>query len=623
MPIFQRLLFVMLIPLFFGTGASRAQEPLTAEDYFGFHEDRLIDVKINKDGTRIGLSRYIDDYSQLVFLSTEDFSIQGVIKSRTNTFIRDFVFIEDDRIAFTLVTAQNSQNSLVLERQIYAINTDGTTRTVAFNPDLSSEVDYGYLQTGFSTDDGAVLVIGYKRKLRSEVISYADITENSRGTVLVLDGNKNANRLATVAATRSGSVISSQQSPLNRGNVFVDHSGEIRAAGPDQGQLLFRKNEGDWIDLGKELTDMLDDELEFLSFADMDNQFYFSVNNGEEYKIYQYDTDTSDLLELYTNDSFVPYREELIFSPTTKTLIGVSIGRDGQELTYFVNNEASELDKSIRGIFPRKRVEVTSQSLESNYALVRTSASYEPDEFFLYNKQTQQLSLLGNGNSRIITTQESNVSPFFINNALGKSLYGSVFFPRNFDPSSKTVILLLNRRSPIEHANTAQFLAEQGILVIQFELSDAKEGFINPDASDNLSNAASDISYLIAWAKQNKLIGDAGVSLLGTEYVAEQVLEFGRNNQEGLASLILLEPEFPEAIRLRSVGASELESYSKVTIPTLVISNELDDEYDTILKDFNNELPNVSTFNSRGAPLSELNIGETMARKSEFILKGG
>jgi hypothetical protein len=73
------------------------------------------------------------------------------------------------------------------------------------------------------------------------------------------------------------------------------------------------------------------------------------------------------------------------------------------------------------------------------------------------------------------------------------------------------------------------------------------EGFINPSAPNNFGNAASDISYLIAWAKQNKLIGNAGVSLVGMDYIAEPALEFSRDNPEELASLILLRPKFPEA----------------------------------------------------------------------------
>jgi hypothetical protein len=48
-----------------------------------------------------------------------------------------------------------------------------------------------------------------------------------------------------------------------------------------------------------------------------------------------------------------------------------------------------------------------------------------------------------------------------------------MFFPKQFDSSSKTIIFPLSRRSPIEQSKTAQFLAEQGILVIQLELSDA------------------------------------------------------------------------------------------------------------------------------------------------------
>jgi dipeptidyl aminopeptidase/acylaminoacyl peptidase len=611
------------MPLLLWNGTSSAQEPLTAEDYFGFHEDRLIDVKINKEGTRIGLSRYIDDFSQVIFLSTEDFSVQGVVKSRRDTFIYNYVFIEENRIAFEMLNTKNSQNSLAKERQIYAINTDGTQRSIVFNPDFSAEVDYAYLESEFTTNDGSLLAIGYKDNIQSgELISTAKIIDNSRATAWLLNGNIVANRLANSASSRSGSVIRSQLSPLNRGSISFDNTGTIRAAGPFGSEFFFRKDEEDWIDLSEQLTDKLEDDFDFLSFSDMENQFYFSVNDGKEYKIYRYDADTADSEVLYTSDRFIPYTEELVFAPTTKTLIGVSIDRDDQELTYLVTNEASELDKSIRGKFPDKRVEVTSHSLESNYALVRTTARDTPDEFFLYDKQSEKLSLLGNGNSRIMTTQASNVSPFFINNAQGKSLNGFVFFPKEFDSSSKTIILPLSRRSPIEHADTAQFLAEQGILVIQLELSDAKEGFINPDAPDNFSNAASDISYLIAWAKQNKLIGNAGVSLVGMDYIAEPALEFSRDNPEELASLILLRPKFPEAERLMSVGASELKSYSKITIPTLVMTNELDDEYDNILKDLTNVIPNSSTFNSRGAPLSALNIGETMARQSEFILQG-
>jgi len=601
MPITQFFALIVLIQLLLWNGASSAQEPLGAEDYFGFHEDRLIDVKINKKGTRIGLSRYIDDFSQVIFLSTEDFSVQGVIKTRPNTFVNDFVFIEEDRIAFTLVSTKNSQNSLALERELFAINTDGSQRGVVFDP-RTSNIDFIELDTSIASDAGRINATGfaYFSNMAKELISSAQIINNSRAIAFVLDGNVRVNRIATSSRTGQANVVSRQKSPLRGGELHQDVNNIARAAGPFEGEFRFRKDKGDWVDLSRQLADALKDGFDFLSFSEVESQFYYSVNRDNEYIIYRYDVDTSDSEALYTSDRFVPYTEELIFSPTTKTLIGVSIDRDDQGLTYFASNEASELDKSIRGKFPDKRVEVTSHSLESNYALVRTTARDTPDEFFLYDKQSEKLSLLGNGNSRIMTTQASNVSPFFIKNAQGKSLNGFVFFPKEFDFSSKTIVLPLSRRSPIEHADTAQFLAEQGILVIQLELSDSKEGFINPNAPNNFSNAASDISYLIAWAKQNKLIGNAGVSLVGMDYIAESALEFSRDNPKELASLILLRPKFPEAERLISVGASELKSYSKITIPTLLMTNELDDEYDNILKNLTNVLPNASTFNSRG-----------------------
>ena len=623
LPITQRLAFLLLIPLLLWNGASSAQEPLTAEDYFGFHEDRLIDVKINKEGTRIGLSRFIQNLSQVIFLSTDDFSVQGVIKSRPDTFISDFVFIEEERMAFTLVNTKNSQNSLAIQGELFAINTDGRQRSVIFDP-RTSNIDFISLNAESASSQGSVRAIGYNYSpsIGSELISTTKIINRARATALVLKGNVSVNRLATSSVLGQASVLTQQESPLRGGELHQDIENIARAAGPYEQEFFFRKGNGDWVDLSKKLADALSYGFDFLSFADLKSQFYFDVYDGKEYRIYRYDVDTYEREVLYTSDRFVPYTEELIFSSTTRTLIGVMIDREGKEKVYFVANEARELDKSIRDKFPDKRVEVTSHSLESKYALVKTKARGAPDEFFLYNKKSQNLILLGTRNSRVVTTQASNVSPFFINNAKGKPLNGFVFFPKQFDSSSKTIIFPLIHRSPIEQSETAQFLAEQGILVIQLELSDAKKGFINSDARKNFSNAPSDISYLMAWAKQNKLIGGEGASLVGIGYVAEPALEFSRDNPEELASLILLSPKFPEAERLMSVGASKIQSFSKITIPTLVITNELDDEYDNILKDLNKVIPNASTFRSRGAPLSMLNIGATMTRQSEFLLQG-
>jgi len=622
MPITQFFALIVLIQLLLWNGASSAQEPLAAEDYFGFHEDRLIDVKINKEGTRIGLSRYIDDFSQVIFLSTEDFSVQGVIKTRPNTFVNDFVFIEEDRIAFTLVNTKNSQNSLALERELFAINTDGSQRGVVFDP-RTSNIDFIELDTSIASDAGRINATGfaYFSNMAKELISSAQIINNSRAIAFVLDGNVRVNRLATSSRTGQANVVSRQESPLRGGELHQDVNNIARAAGPFEGEFRFRKDKGDWVDVSRQLADALKDGFDFLSFSEVESQFYYSVNRDNEYIIYRYDVDTSDSEALYTSDRFVPYTEELIFSPTTKTLIGVSIDRDEQGLTYFASNEASELDKSIRDKFPNRKIKITSGSFESNYVLVQTTARDTPDQFFLYDKRSDSLSLLGNGNRRVSAAQTSNLSPFFINNAQGKPLNGFLFFPKEFDSSSKAIILPQIRRIPIEYDDMTHFLAEQGILVIQLELSNAKEGFINPDAPDNFSNTASDITYLIAWAKQNKLIGDAGVSLLALNYMAEPALKFIRDNPEKLVSLIMLSPKFPETERLKNVGASDLKSYNKITIPTLMMTNELDNEYERILKDLIDVIPNSSVFNSRGAPLSALNIGETMTRQTKFILE--
>ena len=245
LPITQRLAFLLLIPLLLWNGASSAQEPLTAEDYFGFHEDRLIDVKINKEGTRIGLSRFIQNLSQVIFLSTDDFSVQGVIKSRPDTFVRDFVFIEEERIAFTLFNTKNSQNSLATQRELFAINTDGRQRSVIFDP-RTSNIDMVFLNAESASSQGSVRAIGYNYSTsnESELTSATKIINNSRATALVLNGNVRVNRLATSSITGQASFLQQQESPLRGGELHQDIENIARAAGPYEQEFFSVKTMG-------------------------------------------------------------------------------------------------------------------------------------------------------------------------------------------------------------------------------------------------------------------------------------------------------------------------------------------------------------------------------------------
>jgi len=353
-------------------------------------------VKISPDGKYLAISLNLEGISSLVFRDIETNKVLGLTKLPEQLVLGDYQWVNNERVVFKINNKAAWSDKPQFYGELYAVNFDGS----------KAEVIYGY-RNGKKQ-------IGSRAKKKKSIFGWGDIIDilpNDKKHILISSTPMNSTKdnLASVYKLNVYTGLINNKlakSPLPFSTFITSSSGDlIGVVGKtinNHNKLLLRKNE-QWESLneamiGKNFNVILprySDEYLYLFDETRGNRGLFRLNIAEQ------------LYELVDFDMNVNNFEKNNIQQLPKTL------QLGRELTEFLllnkQTEEAQTYERVISTFPNNKVTINSKNSEGDLFIVAVSKNDFSGEFYLFNKEKNQMKYLNNFEKDSIEVEFSHI----------------------------------------------------------------------------------------------------------------------------------------------------------------------------------------------------------------------
>lgn len=385
------------------------------------------DLKISPTGEFLAATvRNDDGQMSLMIMRTDGSEITANVRGFRRDFINDFFWANDERIVATLGRQYGSLDAPSATHEIVAVNWDGKRREWLFgrgkDPSVTFDRTYKVANLLNRLDDD-------KKNILVAVNDYAK--PNSTFTE-VYKLNIYSGRMSKVT-----------RAPARGAQIVTDNDGVVRLAisvDPDnKNAIVIHRREGKRWNLlgtyhGKEGT------ITPVAFAP-DNEVLYLLDNR--------DTDTDSLYFFNTTSE----ETELVYTHDFVDISSVEIAPDGHLLGVYTDPDYPEFTllneqhafaaplTSVRNALKGYRVRPTSMTEDGNLAIIVASSDRAPPKYFLFNVQTNQLSLIASVLPGIDATQMRPMEPYKLKVRDGTEMYAYLTRPDDSDGPFPMVVL--------------------------------------------------------------------------------------------------------------------------------------------------------------------------------------
>ena len=334
--------------------------------------------------------------SSLVFRDRKTNKILGFTKLPEQLVLGDYQWVNNERVVFKIYNKVTWSDKPQFYGELYAVNFDGS----------KAEVIYGY-RNGKKQ-------IGSRAKKKKSIFGWGDIIDilpNDKKHILISSTPMNSTKdnLASVYKLNVYTGLINNKlakSPLPFSTFITSSSGDlIGVVGKtinNHKKLLLRKNE-QWESLneamiGENFNVILprySDEYLYLFDDTRGNRGLFRLNIAEQ------------LYESVDFDMNVNNFEKNNIQQSTKTL------QLGRELTEFLllnkQTEEAQTYERVISTFPNNKVTINSKNSEGDLFIVAVSKNDFSGEFYLFNKEKNQMKYLNHFEKDSIEVEFSHI----------------------------------------------------------------------------------------------------------------------------------------------------------------------------------------------------------------------
>ncbi len=353
-------------------------------------------VKISPDGKYLAISLNLEGISSLVFRDIETNKVLGLTKLPEQLVLGDYQWVNNERVVFKINNKAAWSDKPQFYGELYAVNFDGS----------KAEVIYGY-RNGKKQ-------IGSRAKKKKSIFGWGDIIDilpNDKKHILISSTPMNSTKdnLASVYKLNVYTGLINNKlakSPLPFSTFITSSSGDlIGVVGKtinNHKKLLLRKNE-QWESLNETMIGVnfnvilprYSDEYLYLFDETRGNRGLFRLNIAEQlYESVDFDMNLNNF-------------EKNNIQQSTKTL------QLGRELTEFLllnkQTEKAQTYERVISTFPNNKVTINSKNSEGDLFIVAVSKNDFSGEFYLFNKEKNQMKYLNNFEKDSIEVEFSHI----------------------------------------------------------------------------------------------------------------------------------------------------------------------------------------------------------------------
>ncbi len=419
-------------------------------------------IKISPDGKHLAATVPVKDRTILVVLNIKDLKVITGQKFGENEHVRNFHWINDERIIFTKSFQHGWAEQPVSYGQIYAMSIDNPKREVIF---------------GFQGQ--AAGTISKLRKGVQAIYAYGEIVHllpNDPKHIMILsypyardeDGGFFLYKLNVYTAKRKRitmTPIGNMEMALNNTGMpilgfGIDRKGEYRS-------FKYEKNE--WQDVAD--NHQLSDLSPIITSEDNNTLYLQAYRAGGPLTLYKYRIQQDELSVLFQDKTFDI--DDFLIDPITNDILGVSLMSGKVSYTYFDdNNKFVAIHKGLLKAFPEHNVEFFSSNKDGSLMIVRVSSDKNPGDFYLYNTSTNGADYIASKKSWLKPEDMASKEPIEFQTRDKTNIHGYLTLPNN-DKNTKHPLVVYVHGGPYKvqdtwrYEDTVQMLANNGYAVLQ------------------------------------------------------------------------------------------------------------------------------------------------------------
>ncbi|WP_318248936.1 alpha/beta hydrolase family protein [Paraglaciecola chathamensis] len=519
----KRTLVTMLV--FYASFIS-ASEDLPLE-YFIKHGDYL-DLQLSPDGKYLAARIRIDNKVILGILSTSEMKIVGGVRPQNNDIIHTVTWANNERLVFEYAEKRFSLDRPVPTGELYAINYDGSKRTMLYGyrandaktgSRLSNKDDVLASQEVISlleNDDRYILISEYPwdkngsryydNRVRPAIISKLNIVSGKKRKVDVLP-----HRSSSALATKNGQVVFMK---------WQDEEGKYHAAYRDD-------NESEW----KNLEDVFNVEQNFIprGLSEDEKFVYMSGGTSEEgiYTYFKLNLATGQYVEIFEpHDTDI---EQVVYDNGGLPAVGITYPGKSQYVYAKEETRTSKLHKLLADAFKGQTVSIASHTRDWKTLLVHVRSDVNPGEYYLFDSESLAARFIWANSSWIDPRLLAAMKPISVKASDGETINGYLTLPKQKSGDQKPPLVVMIHGGPHQsgtrdfwdYNSETQLLASRGYAVMQmnFRGSDGYgERYKRIGYRQWGGKMIDDINDSVKWAIEQQYVDGDNICAYGASY---------------------------------------------------------------------------------------------------------
>lgn len=412
------------------------------------------DVDISPDGKHLAVVLTQDDERKLIVLDVATSKIVGTAVFSGKEQVGNAFWVNEERLVVSVVYKNAWDPMPFSTGEFYGVNFDGSHSRIIFG-----------LRARRRSWSGAS-VVDYLPSDKRHILISRPILHTGKGR------RSEVRKLNVYNGWLSAPLASS---PIGYADFVTDQQGKVRlVSGIDDEYkrrvYSFDAEEDDWEEIP---VSKFGGGFKALRFDESGEWLYILDNLGQDKRgLSKWNLTTGERKGIYT-DKEVDITSP-VFNASKNAVYAVRI--DPGYPAYVVFNHESEESKTFKALvqaFPSNRVMITSQSDDGNKLVISVSSDSMPSAFYLYDKQSNRLSMLFNNlgdlNPNLLSTSE----PIAFASRDGVQIHGYLSRPVNVKSEEKVPLVVLIHGGPHDvrdfwiYDREVQLLTSQGYAVLR------------------------------------------------------------------------------------------------------------------------------------------------------------
>jgi dipeptidyl aminopeptidase/acylaminoacyl peptidase len=483
-----------------------------AKDYSYFS------AKLSPDAKHIAIGLISEGERRLGVIDAKTFQVVGGADFSAPEEVGEFHWVTNKRLVIKVLQKQPWESEALYYGELFAIDLDGKRKKII----------YGYRAGERQT--------GSNLKKNSSVLGWAEIVNylpNDEKNILISStpqstsgGNKPTIHKLNVKTGKLGSVIA--RSPVAYADFLTDRQGHLRlAVGLDNENYkrVYRYDDQaeDWTEVA---SDHFGSSFTPLAIDDAGEKLFFIDNNNQDKAgIFSLNLSTGKSNEIYTDEEVDI--TDVVFSSDGNNVYAARVDPDYPTYVMFNGkSEEAEIYKGLLATFKGYKVRITSSSEDGNTMIIHVSNELSPNNFYLYNRINNQLSLLFSDFKHINEKLLSTSKPVSFKASDGQEIPGYLTRPSFLDDSAKPPLVVLVHGGPIsrdywEFDREVQLLASKGYAVLRVNFRGSSgygRNFVRAGYEEWGDRIQLDIIDGAKWAASQDNISDDKVCIMGASF---------------------------------------------------------------------------------------------------------